>query len=134
MIGITGTDGKTTTASLIEHLLNLKYKCAYIGTNGIRYNLQSEKSSYTTLPLCLLRKVLRKLANQNIRYLAMEVSSEGLVSNRLESIEFDVAVFTNLSHEHLATHKTMDNYFQAKDRKSTRLNSSHVRISYAVFC
>lgn len=139
MIGITGTDGKTTTASLIEHLLNLKYKCAYIGTNGIRYNLQSEKSSYTTLPLCLLMKVLRKLANQNIRYLAMEVSSEGLVNNRLESIEFDVAVFTNLSHEHLDTHKTMDNYFQAKlklfeklDKKGLALANGDCPYSYKI--
>lgn len=122
MIGITGTDGKTTTASIIEYLLNQKYKCAYIGTNGIRSDEQKEKSNYTTLPLCLLMKVLRKLANQNIRYLAMEVSSQGLVNNRLESVEFDVAIFTNLTHEHLDTHKTMDNYFLAKMKLFEKLD------------
>lgn len=129
MIGVTGTDGKTTTASYIEYLLNLKYKCAYIGTNGIRYNQTREKSSYTTLPLCLLMKVLRKLANQNIRYLAMEVSSEGLINNRLESIEFDVAIFTNLSHEHLDTHKTMENYFQAKMKLFEKLSKNGLALA-----
>ena len=124
MIGITGTDGKTTTASIIEYLLNQKYKCSYIGTNGIRYNSLFEKSNYTTLPLCLLMKILRKFANQNIRYLAMEVSSQGLVNNRLESIEFDVAIFTNLSHEHLDTHKTMDNYFLAKKKLFEKLDKN----------
>ena len=139
MIGITGTDGKTTTASIIEYLLNQKYKCAYIGTNGIRFNSSFEKSNYTTLPLCLLMKVLRKLANQNIRYLAMEVSSQGLVNNRLESIEFDVAIFTNLTHEHLDTHKTMDNYFLAKkklfeklDKKGLALVNGDCEYSYRI--
>jgi len=131
LIGVTGTDGKTTTSSYIEYLLNLKYKCAYIGTNGIRYNLVSEKTGYTTLPLCLLMKVLRKLANQNIRYVAMEVSSEGLINNRLESIEFDVAIFTNLTHEHLDTHKTMENYFQAKLKLFEKLNKDGLALANA---
>lgn len=129
VIGITGTDGKTTTASIIEYLLNQKYNCAYIGTNGIRANLISEKSNYTTLPLCLLMKTLRKLANQNIRYLAMEVSSQGLVNNRLESIEFDVAIFTNLTHEHLDTHKTMENYFSAKMKLFEKLDKKGIAIA-----
>lgn len=114
MIGITGTDGKTTTASFIEYLLNQKYNCCYIGTNGIRYLNHGEKSKYTTLPICSLYKTLRFVANQNIRYVSMEVSSQGLVNRRCDNVEFDIAVFTNLSHEHLDTHKTMDNYFNAK--------------------
>lgn len=139
MIGITGTDGKTTTASIIEYLLNQKSRCAYIGTNGIRSIDFQEKSGYTTLPLCLLMKVLRRLANQNIRYLAMEVSSQGLVDNRLESIEFDVAIFTNLTHEHLDTHKTMENYFLAKkklfeklDKKGLALVNGDCEYSYRI--
>lgn len=114
IIGITGTDGKTTTASIIEHLLNQKYNSCYIGTNGIRHADYFEKTKYTTLPLCLLVRKLRLLADKNIRHLVMEVSSQGLVNKRLEGIEFEVAVFTNLAHEHLDTHGTMDNYLQAK--------------------
>lgn len=139
MIGITGTDGKTTTATIIEYLLNQKYKCAYIGTNGIRTNFDTEKTNYTTLPLCLLMKVLRKFANQNIRYVAMEVSSQGLINNRCESIEFDVAIFTNLTHEHLDTHKTMEAYFLAKkklfeklDKKGLALVNGDCAYSYRI--
>ncbi|NLD25897.1 MAG: UDP-N-acetylmuramoyl-L-alanyl-D-glutamate--2,6-diaminopimelate ligase [Acholeplasmataceae bacterium] len=114
LIGITGTDGKTTTATIIDYLLSQKYSSSYIGTNGIRYCDHYEKTSYTTLPLALLIRTLRLMANKNIRYLTMEVSSQGLVNRRLDGLEFDVAVFTNLTHEHLDTHKTMDNYLQAK--------------------
>lgn len=128
MIGITGTDGKTTTSSIIEYLINQKSTCAYIGTNGIRINNFQEKSHYTTLPLCLLMKTLRKIANQNIKHLAMEVSSQGLINNRLESIEFDVAIFTNLTHEHLDTHKTMENYFLAKNKLFEKLDKNGLAI------
>jgi len=128
MIGITGTDGKTTTASIIEYLLNQKYKCCYIGTNGIRFLDRTNKTRYTTLPLCLLMKTLRMIADKNIRYVSMEVSSQGLVDNRLESIEFDVAIFTNLSHEHLDTHKTMDNYFLAKMKLFEKLDPKGLAI------
>lgn len=129
MIGVTGTDGKTTTASIIEYLLSQKHKCAYLGTNGIKTSTTKESTNYTTLPLCLLMKVLRKLANQNIRYLAMEVSSQGLVNGRLDSIEFDVAIFTNLSHEHLDTHKTMDNYFLAKTKLFDKLDKNGLALA-----
>lgn len=128
MIGITGTDGKTTTASITEYLLGLKYKACYIGTNGIRYLNINKKSTYTTPPLCLLNKTLRTIASQNIRYCVMEVSSQGLVDGRCEGLEFDVALFTNLTHEHLDTHKTMDNYFLAKKRLFQKLNEDGLAI------
>ncbi|MDD3999506.1 MAG: UDP-N-acetylmuramoyl-L-alanyl-D-glutamate--2,6-diaminopimelate ligase [Bacilli bacterium] len=114
LIGITGTDGKTTTASITEYLLSQKYNSSYIGTNGIRSLNSSKKFPYTTLPLCLLIRTLRFLADKNIRHLVMEVSSQGLVNQRLEGLFFQAAIFTNLSHEHLDTHKTMDNYLKAK--------------------
>ena len=114
LIGVTGTDGKTTTASIIEYLLNQNYNSCYIGTNGIRHSGYFEKSKYTTLPLCLLVKRFRLLADKNIRHVVMEVSSQGLINKRLEGIEFEVAVFTNLSHEHLDAHGSMENYLEAK--------------------
>ncbi len=114
IIGITGTDGKTTTATILEYLLSQKYCSCYIGTNGIFFQNNHSKSSYTTLPLSLLMRTLRMLANKSIKHLIMEVSSQGLVNGRLEGIEFEVAIFTNLSHEHLDTHKSMENYLEAK--------------------
>lgn len=128
MIGVTGTDGKTTTSSIIEYLLNQKSTCCYIGTNGIRYLNEFLKTRYTTLPLCLLMKTLRRVADRNIKYVSMEVSSQGLVNNRLEGIEFDVAILTNLTHEHLDTHKTMENYFLAKKKLFDKLDSRGLAI------
>lgn len=114
LIGITGTDGKTTTATYTEYLLSQKYPVAYIGTNGIRYLNQHLETNYTTLPYCLFVKTLSMFVNHNIKYVCMEASSQGLVNNRLHNVKFDIAVFTNLTHEHLDTHITMENYFNAK--------------------
>lgn len=112
LIGVTGTDGKTTTASYIKHLLG--NDCAYIGTNGIVYYDKIIKTSYTTLPYCLFVRTLYELQKANIKYVSLEASSQGLINNRLYGINFDVAIFTNLTYEHLDTHKNMYNYFQAK--------------------
>ncbi|MCK9537237.1 MAG: UDP-N-acetylmuramoyl-L-alanyl-D-glutamate--2,6-diaminopimelate ligase [Bacilli bacterium] len=128
LIGVTGTDGKTTTASIIEHLINQVYSCGYIGTNGIRYADISRPSKYTTLPLCLLIKTLQKMKQKNIVYCALEISSQGLIDNRLEPMEFSIAVFTNLTHEHLDTHKTMENYFQAKIKLFKKLKPDGLAI------
>lgn len=128
LIGVTGTDGKTTTASIIEHLLNQNYNACYIGTNGIRHSDYFEKTKYTTLPLCLLVKRLRLLADMNIRHVVMEVSSQGLINKRLEGIEFEVAIFTNLTHEHLDTHKSMENYLQAKQLLFSKLEKNGLGI------
>jgi len=116
LIGITGTDGKTTTATILQYLINHFEPCGYIGTNGISFFQIKENSTYTTLPLCLLMKTLAKMANAGIKYCTMEASSEGLINNRLENIIFHSAIFTNLTHEHLDTHINMENYFQAKLR------------------
>jgi UDP-N-acetylmuramoyl-L-alanyl-D-glutamate--2,6-diaminopimelate ligase len=129
IIGVTGTDGKTTTASIIEHLLTQKYNSCYIGTNGIRHLGYFEKTKYTTLPLCLLVRTLRFLADKNIRHLVMEVSSQGLVNKRLEGIGFEVAVFTNLGHEHLDTHGTIENYLKAKQMLFSKLEKKGLGIT-----
>lgn len=128
LIGITGTDGKTTTASIIEHLFNRVWSCGYIGTNGIRYSGVSAESNYTTLPLCHLVKTLKKMELKNIAYCALEISSQGLVDKRLEGVEFDIAVFTNLSTEHLDTHLTMENYFRAKAQLFSKLKPEGLAI------
>lgn len=112
LIGVTGTDGKTTTATYIQYLLG--NDCAYIGTNGIYYHNKVIKTNYTTLPYCLFVRTLDQLKKVKIKYVSLEASSQGLVNNRLYNIGFDVAIFTNLTYEHLDAHKNMYNYFQAK--------------------
>ena len=128
LIGITGTDGKTTTSTLTSYLLNNISTCANIGTNGIIYNNNILDNIFTTPPLCENYRLLYEFHNKNIDYVSMEVSSEGIKNNRIKNILFDYAVFTNLSHEHLNTHKTMHNYFLTKLKLFKQLKNNATMI------
>ncbi len=112
--GITGTDGKTTTALILYHILNFNSSCSYIGTNGIKTTKKYQKTNYTTPPADILYQTLSSLNSKGIKSTILEVSSEGLINNRVNGIKFDCAIYTNLSHEHLNTHKNMKNYFNSK--------------------
>lgn len=115
LIGITGTNGKTTTAYLIYQALNkLNIKCAYIGTIGFYINDKRQNSINTTPDILSLYHMLLECAYNNIDYVVMEVSSQGLAYNRVDGLKFDYAIFTNLTEDHLDYHKTMDNYLNAK--------------------
>lgn len=114
LTGVTGTDGKTTTCAIINHLLNGRFNSALIGTNGIIYNEKTYPNLFTTPLLSESYRLLNEFVRQGISHATMEVSSEGIIGKRIETIRFDYAIFTNLSHEHLNTHKTMDEYFAAK--------------------
>ncbi|HSJ38476.1 MAG TPA: UDP-N-acetylmuramoyl-L-alanyl-D-glutamate--2,6-diaminopimelate ligase [Planococcus sp. (in: firmicutes)] len=112
MIGITGTNGKTTTSYLIKHLLDQNgIPCAVMGTIQNIVNGAAIKSANTT-PSSLILQQLLSLSNDEA--VVMEVSSHGLTQHRVEGIEFDVCLFTNLHHEHLDYHGSMDSYFAAK--------------------
>ncbi len=128
MIGITGTDGKTTTSTLTSYLLNNISTCANIGTNGIIYNKEILDNIFTTPTLCENYRLLDTFVKQNIDYVSMEVSSQGIKNNRIRNILFDYAVFTNLSHEHLDTHKTMHNYFLTKLKLFKQLKNQGIMI------
>jgi len=115
LIGITGTNGKTTTTYLIESILKKAgFKVGRIST--IDYSLGDKiyTSSRTTPESLDLQRMLREMVNGGCEYGVIEVSSHSLVLQRLEGVEFDWAVFTNLSLEHLDFHKTLDDYIEAK--------------------
>jgi len=115
LIGITGTNGKTTTCMLIHNLLNkLGKKCAYIGTNGFYINKFIKKLPNTTPEIIDIYELLIEAKKNNCEYVCLETSSHGLDQNRLANLKFDYAIFTNLTHEHLGYHKTMENYALAK--------------------
>lgn len=119
--GITGTNGKTSVASFTRQLWKLLgVKSASLGTLGVQ-GTKGEKEglmefSYSTPDPLILYPILENLKHQGIDHLAMEVSSHGLDMYRAEHVLFKVAAFTNLSHEHLDYHETMEAYFQAKAR------------------
>ncbi|XMB85707.1 UDP-N-acetylmuramoyl-L-alanyl-D-glutamate--2,6-diaminopimelate ligase [Mycoplasmatota bacterium WC44] len=127
LIGITGTDGKTTTASIIQYLLT-NDKCGSIGTNGIKYKDETIESKYTTPILEDTYDYLNTFEKEGLKTAVMEVSSEGILNNRINGLEYDVAIFTNLTHEHLNTHKTMDNYFSTKIQLFKQLKDDGIAI------
>ena len=114
IVSVTGTDGKTTVSEILYQLLNNYDKAGYIGTSGIRYKNFTLENDYTTPMPDLLFKAYNEFSKLGCKYVAMESSSERLSTGKLEEIYFDVAIFTNLTRDHLDTHKTMENYARAK--------------------
>ena len=116
VIGITGTNGKTTTASLIYSILkNAKVKVAQIGTLGIKVK-KIKSNSLTTPDALTLQKTFSYLLKNNFTHVVMEVSSHPLSQNRVDNIDFDIALFTNLTSDHLDYHKDIESYFKAKSK------------------
>ncbi len=115
-IGITGTSGKTTTAYLVEGGLRGAYGRAtgLIGTVESRIGEERIKSERTTPEATDLQALFAVMRERGVRAVAMEVSSHALVLGRVDGAVFDIAVFTNLSPEHMEFHSDMEDYFQAK--------------------
>ena len=121
MLGVTGTNGKTTTTSIMRHLFDDgDTSSASIGTLGVLVGSDGDVlpggSGLTTPGPVELQRVLRALADRGVRTIAMEVSSHSLDQRRVDGLAFDVAVFTNLTRDHLDYHGTMEKYFEAKAR------------------
>ncbi len=117
LIGVTGTNGKTTVTHLIQKILEENNeKCALIGTLGYKLSSSSEykEAKHTTPQPPELQKDLRLMADSGIGNVVMEVSSHSLEQKRVGCCDFDGAVFTNLTQDHLDYHITMKNYFKAK--------------------
>lgn len=114
-IGITGTNGKTTTSFLIKSILEQSgKKVGLIGTQGAFFGKQFVSTNFTTPDPEILFKVLKDMANFGVEYVVMEVSAHALFLEKVCAIKFDVAVFTNLTQDHLDFFGTMQNYKNAK--------------------
>jgi UDP-N-acetylmuramoyl-L-alanyl-D-glutamate--2,6-diaminopimelate ligase len=115
LVGITGTNGKTTTTYLLESMLQHEKKnVGVIGTVEHRYQGEKITSNMTTPEAIELMELLREMRKSGVEYVVMEVSSHALDKKRVLGCHFDAAVFTNLSQDHLDYHKTLDNYFMTK--------------------
>ncbi len=115
MIGITGTNGKTTTSYLIKYLLEKhKEKCGLIGTVAWMTGKRVFPPTHTTPDFLTLTRLLSEMVEAKATTGIMEVTSHALEQNRVQGIDFQVAVFTNLTHDHLDYHPTMEAYAQAK--------------------
>ena len=117
MVGVTGTNGKTTVSQWVAAAAGfLGERCAVIGTLGSGYPGEVNETLNTTPDVLALHRSLRRFSDDGARGVAMEVSSIGLEQGRVNGVAFDVAVFTNLSRDHLDYHGSMDAYGSAKAR------------------
>ncbi len=120
IIGVTGTNGKTTVAWLMRDMLEaLGIRTAYIGTLGFHL-LGEEHEALNTTPFSIdINRMLAECRDRGIEVVAMEVSSHALAQKRVDGVEFDAAVFTNLTQDHLDFHGTMQEYAATKKRLFT---------------
>ena len=124
VIAVTGTNGKTSVVDFCRQLWNFYgFRSASIGTLGVRDTSQNSyqkiSSNLTTSDPSELNKQLSKLYDKQISYVALEASSHGIIQHRLDGINLNGAIFTNLSHDHLDYHKNMNQYFDAKKKLFT---------------
>jgi UDP-N-acetylmuramoyl-L-alanyl-D-glutamate--2,6-diaminopimelate ligase len=114
-IGITGTNGKTTTTYLLEAIIRAAgSRAGVIGTNGARIDGNPVELARTTPEAPDLQRLLARMRSARVGMVAIEVSSHALAQQRVGGVVFDVAVFTNLSQDHLDYHGTMKRYLDAK--------------------
>ena len=114
LIGVTGTNGKTTIAYLLNELLNERIGSAYIGTLGVKFAGHQNALSNTTPGAEELFSLLAEKVKRGIQAVSMEVSSHALDQKRVGGLQFELALFTQLTPEHLDYHRSLENYFQAK--------------------
>ena len=125
LIGMTGTNGKTTTCFLIYQALNkLNIPCAYIGTIGFYLDNEVKELNNTTPNIYELYNMLLLCVKKNIKYVVMEVSSQGIAMGRIKTLIFDYVIFSNLTQDHLDYHKNMKDYALAKQGLFKQTNNS----------
>jgi UDP-N-acetylmuramoyl-L-alanyl-D-glutamate--2,6-diaminopimelate ligase len=117
LAGVTGTNGKTTTALLLEAILARRYGAAgFLGTIGYRTPRREIAAARTTPEATVIQELLAEIVAEGGRAAAMEVSSHALALDRVEGCRFDAAIFTNLTRDHLDFHGDMESYYEAKRR------------------
>ncbi|MFZ0564791.1 MAG: UDP-N-acetylmuramoyl-L-alanyl-D-glutamate--2,6-diaminopimelate ligase [Chlamydiales bacterium] len=118
-IGVTGTNGKTTISYLIQHLLE---RSGMIGTLEYLVGTHRFKAELTTPDVITTQKLLKEMLKQQLNTAILEVSSHGLAQGRVDEIDFDLAVFSNLTQDHLDYHRSMEEYAQEKGKLFSKLS------------
>ena len=125
LVGVTGTNGKTTVATLLYKIANgLGFKAGLISTVTVRFNGHSRAATHTTPDPVQLQSVMREMADAGCEFVFMEVSSHAIHQKRIDGIHFRGGIFTNLTHDHLDYHVTFRDYLEAKKAFFDHLPSS----------
>lgn len=126
LIGVTGTNGKTSIATFLKDMFSTRYNCGFIGTTGI-YDGKNILTTKNTTPNNIeIQKNLRNMINNKCEYCFMEVSSHALALNRVDNIEYDIGIFTNLTEDHLDFHKTFEDYRRSKEKLFHKTKNSNI--------
>lgn len=126
LIGITGTNGKTTTSHLIEAILReANKKTGIIGTMYTKIDEEIQETKNTTPEAVTLQRLFHQMVEREVETAVMEVSSHALVEGRVFGCDYDIAVFTNLTQDHLDYHGTMEEYKRAKGLLFSRLGNTY---------
>ena len=129
LVGITGTNGKTTTATLLFSLYRtLGKKVGLLSTVKNQINAETIPATHTTPDAVELNRLLAEMVEKGCKYCFMEVSSHAIHQHRIAGLEFDLGIFTNISHDHLDYHKTFDEYIKAKKAFFTQLSSNAIAL------
>jgi len=117
LYGVTGTNGKTTTATLLYRLaIQMGYKAGLISTISYKVNEEELPATHTTPDQLQLHSLMNRMVEVGCEYCFMEVSSHSIDQNRIAGLDFDGAIFSNITHDHLDYHKTFDAYIKAKKK------------------
>ncbi|MBT5231182.1 MAG: UDP-N-acetylmuramoyl-L-alanyl-D-glutamate--2,6-diaminopimelate ligase, partial [Methylococcales bacterium] len=116
MVGITGTNGKTSCTQCIAHAISQTQACGMIGTLGVGMYPEPDRATMTTPDPISVHRAISSMLAKRAAAVVMEVSSHALDQNRVQSVDFDIAVLTNISRDHLDYHGDMAHYIAAKKR------------------
>ena len=115
LVGITGTNGKTTTVTLLYHLFtNLGYRCGLLSTIANYVGDRMLETANTTADPITINSLMREMVDEGCEYCFMEVSSIGMEQERVAGLDFNIGIFSNLTHDHLDYHKTFAEYLRCK--------------------
>ncbi len=129
LIGMTGTNGKTTSCYLLyQAFKKLNKKCGYIGTIGFYIDGKVRDLDNTTPEIQDMYEMLLECKKNNCEYVIMEVSSHALALGRVDTLEFDYAIFSNITDDHLDFHKTFENYIESKKKLFTMVKKDGASI------
>jgi UDP-N-acetylmuramoyl-L-alanyl-D-glutamate--2,6-diaminopimelate ligase len=130
VVGVTGTNGKTTTASLLFNLYtSIGFKCGLLSTIEVKIGDKVLPSTHTTPDAISIQSFMNEMVKNGCTHCFMEVSSHAIDQYRIEGIDFDGAIFTNITHDHLDYHKTFSHYLDTKKRFFDDLKGSAVSIT-----
>jgi len=129
LVGVTGTNGKTTVATLSHNLFQaMGYKAGLLSTVVYKIGSSSFNATHTTPDAIRLNQLMQEMVTAGCKYCFMEVSSHAIAQGRISGLEFDIALFTNISRDHLDYHKSFDDYIRAKKKFFDQLSSHAIAI------